>query len=175
VGEFVSDGADTFLEWDVLRMPAASLTADAADTVEACQAACSGSTLGCQYYVFTSYQASGSRCQLRLTGAPIAKVAFAGEDAPAAPLLFFEVSESVYTVYAAADAADAGGVGTTLNTYTTFDAALSACDFGSTCVGFAWTGTTWRTFRGQKWEGATGKVRVVGETLNSWIAEPRAN
>jgi hypothetical protein len=42
-------------------------------------------------------------------------------------------------------------------------------------VGFAWTGTTWRTFAGTKWEGATGKVRVVGETLNSWIAEPSAN
>ena len=80
MGEFVSDGSVTTLEWDILQVPASSLTADAANTVEDCQAACSDSTLGCQYYVFTSYEAEGSRCQLRLSGAAITKVAFGGPD-----------------------------------------------------------------------------------------------
>jgi hypothetical protein len=209
VGEFVSDGSVTTLEWDILKMPASALTANAADTVEACQAACSGDS-GCQYYEFTSYNVAGSRCKLRTAGgtassavvevfafdaqncadrctwydncvshtydgievctltaagagpqqaAAIAKLDFAGENAPATALLFFEAREGLYTVYAAADANDAEGVGETLHSYTTF----------------AWTGTFWRSFAGTKWEGATGKVRVVGETLNSWIAEPSAN
>jgi hypothetical protein len=147
-------------------------TPNNANTLEACQAACSNSPLGCQYFLFTAYNAAGSRCKLRLTGSAITKLAFAGENAPTDPLLFFEVKESMYTVYAAADAADAASVGNTINSYTTFEATLEACNGSSTCMGFAWTGTTWRTFAGIKWEGRTGKVRVVGETLNSWIAEP---
>ena len=175
MGEFLSDGSVTTLEWDVITMAPSVFTDDAAGSVEACQAACSSSTSGCQYFLFVSYNAAGTKCKLRLTGAAIAKLAFAGEDAPSAPLLFFEAKESLYTVYAAVDAADAAAVGTSLHTYTTFAATRLACDGDLSCVGFAWTGTTWRTFAGTKWEGATGKVRVVGETLNSWIAEPTAN
>ena len=176
MGEFVSDGATTTLEWDVIPMgTAAGLdAAPTATSLDACQAACSASTK-CQYFVFRDYEAAASRCKLRLAAAPISRLKFAGEDAPSAPLLFFEVKESLYTVYAAVNAADAAAVGTTIHaSYTTFDTTRLACNSDLSCVGFAWTGTTWRTFAGTKWEGAIGKVRVVGETLNSWIAEPMA-
>jgi hypothetical protein len=175
VGEFLSDGSVTTLEWDVIAMAPSVFTDNDADSVEECQAACSSSTSGCQYFLFVSYNTAGAKCKLRLTGAAIAKLEFIGEDAPAAPLLFFEVKESLYTAYAAVDAADALAVGTSLHTYTAFEATRLACNADASCVGFAWTGATWRTFAGTKWEGATGKVRVVGETLNSWIAEPDAN
>jgi hypothetical protein len=147
--------------------------APTATSLDACQAACSASTK-CQYFVFRDYEAAASRCKLRLAAAPISRLKFAGEDAPSAPLLFFEVKESLYTVYAAKSAADAETVGETLDSFKSFAAARNACDGDLSCVGFAWTGTTWRTFAGTKWEGAIGKVRVVGETLNSWIAEPMA-
>ena len=173
VGEFVSDGATTTLEWDIIPMGAnaALEAAPAATTLGACQAACSASSQ-CQYFVFRDYEAAASRCKLRLAGGPIAKLAFAGEDAPATPQLFLEVKESLYTVYAAKSAADAEAVGETLSTFKAFGAARKACDGDLSCVGFSWNTTHWRTFAGVKWEGAIGKVRVVGETLNSWIAEP---
>ncbi|GBF88748.1 hypothetical protein Rsub_01649 [Raphidocelis subcapitata] len=177
VGEFVSDGATTTLEWDVIEMAPAVFTDDAAASVEDCQLACHDSALGCQYFEFRAYASAGSQCKLRLTGADIAKLAFAGEDAPATSLLFLEVKESLYTVYDAADAADATSVGATItaSSSATFAAVRASCNGDLSCVGFSWNTTHWRTFAGVKWEGAIGKVRVVGETLNSWIAEPISN
>ena len=174
MGEFVSDGNTTTLEWDVIEMDPAVFTNNAAADIDACQLACSTSVLGCQYYVFVDYATAGTKCRLRLAGAPIAKLAFNGEDAPATSLLFLEVKESLYTVYNAASAADATAVGATItaSSSATFASVRASCDGDLSCVGFSWNTTHWRTFAGVKWEGAFGKVRVVGETLNSWIAEP---
>jgi hypothetical protein len=86
----------------------------------------------------------------------------------------FEVKAGIYAAYLAKDAADAGGVGTSIATnHATFDAAKTACDTNPACAGFANTAADrWRTFAAARWSMVIGKVRVVGATLNSWVADP---
>ena len=77
-------------------------------------------------------------------------------------------------MYAARDAADANTVGAATLKTGTWDAVKTFCDATPACVGMAVgaTANSWRAFSGTKWEGATGKVRVVGEALNSWVSDP---
>ena len=84
----------------------------------------------------------------------------------------FEVKEGQYVAYDAGSSASAAAIGTTLlDTYTTFALAKTACDGNTACAGFANTGSAlWRTFQGVKNAGTVGKIRVVGEAINSWIA-----
>ena len=90
------------------------------------------------------------------------------------PLCKTQVKQGQYAVYAAKDHADAA-IGNTLTAGATdFATVKTFCDNSALCMGMSVAGTagTWRAFSGSKWEGAVGKVRVVGETINSWIATP---
>ena len=54
-----------------------------------------------------------------------------------------------------------------------FLATRSACDWKSNCIGLTWDPVNqWQGFKGMLWEGAVGKVRVVGNALNSWVRIP---
>ena len=59
-----------------------------------------------------------------------------------------QVKAGSYAAYLVTTAAKAD-VGDTITTHATYAAAKSSCDAKSTCVGFAWNGTTWRTFAGK--------------------------
>jgi len=169
VGEFPSDGTDNFLEWDILSMGDGILLGSSQPTVADCQDACK-QDLACQYFAYyTTYNPDGvNNCYLRSAAAAIAKV-----DATTTLRIMFEVKEGIYAAYVAKDGADALAVGDTLATFDTFDLAKASCDATASCAGFArGTASTYRTFAGKKWEDAVGKVRVVGATLNSWVAEP---
>lgn len=54
-----------------------------------------------------------------------------------------------------------------------FKATRTACNKAPDCIGLTWDfATGWRTFKGALWEDAVGKVRVVGNAINSWVAIP---
>jgi hypothetical protein len=155
-------------------MAAGVLTGSAVADVAACQLACK-TDLTCQYFAFYDYNPDGTNnCFLRLAAAPLAKITFDVKSPSTNFTIMFEVKAGIYAAYLAKDAADAGGVGTSIATnHATFDAAKTACDTNPACAGFANTAASvWRTFSAAKWEGAVGKVRAVGPTLNSWVAEP---
>jgi hypothetical protein len=175
VGQFVTDGnLPSYLPWD--RIANAGTTASTGITDRAaCQAACAANAK-CQYFEFYNYTVSGDQCFLRLAAADIAKPAGMVAGANADPYVLFEVKTGLYATYAAADFAEGGSIGTTIGSGLTFAAAKDACDKDPACIGFANTAATdtWRTFAGEKWEDVTGKVRVVGEAINAWIAEPAA-
>lgn len=81
-------------------------------------------------------------------------------------------------VYKALSVTDAVGIGSTLQSNIgTFESARSSCNRAALCTGFAYVDSVnkWRTFSGIFWEGAVGKVRVVGEAINSWIVEQDGN
>jgi hypothetical protein len=47
------------------------------------------------------------------------------------------------------------------------------CKADPSCVGLTYEAATkWRTFAGQKWEGATSKYRVAGEAIDPWVPLP---
>ena len=82
-------------------------------------------------------------------------------------------------MYLANNQTDADGMGETIATgYTSRAAALAACDRIAECVGATFSSGAgaagWRTFFAILWEGSVGRVRVVGETINSWLDEPSA-
>lgn len=89
-------------------------------------------------------------------------------------ILFLQVDGGHYTVYAALDAADADNLGRQIVIYPSFAEAKSVCDVSAACIGMSY-GTKWRTFGGSLWQGSVAKVKVVGETINSWIQEPSAD
>lgn len=78
--------------------------------------------------------------------------------------------------YAGESVADVDAVGATIDaaTHTTRAAAAAACDRDPACVGVSHAAGSgfWRTFAGLRWEGAVGRVRAVGETVNSWVPGP---
>jgi hypothetical protein len=157
-------------------MAAGVLTGSTVADVAACQLACKAD-LKCQYFAFYNYNdaITGHNCYLRKAAATIAKITTPADlKSPGSSgfIIMFEVKAGIYTAYLAKDAADAGSVGTLIGNPANFDAAKTACDADAKCVGFSYNGAAWRTFAAAKWEGAVGKVRVVGETLNSWVAEP---
>ena len=72
----------------------------------------------------------------------------------------------MYAVYAAVDSQDAASIGTTLRVG---DAAniRAFCDATSACIGVS-VGSdpkVWRALGALRWEGAFGKIRLVGESL----------
>ena len=177
MGEFVTDGDQpSFLPWDIIDINTTTyLDVQATVTSQTdCQAACAAEPK-CQYVVWSNYSVSGAnddQCYLKLATADIAKIA--GTD-PAAytNTILFEVKEGQYAVYAAKDATDAANIGGASLSTGTFAAVKIFCDATPACIGMAaTTANTWRAFGGLKWEGAVGKVRVVGETINSWISTP---
>lgn len=87
----------------------------------------------------------------------------------------FEVGAGSYVVYPA-DKAEVGGIGTQgAATYAIIKDVKIYCDGSAACIGFVWDGSSFKTFSGMLWEGSVGKVRAVGEFINSWISEPSAN
>lgn len=174
MGEFTTDGnLPNQLTWDIIPMDAGSLTVQPTVTTRtACQALCSGDDR-CQYFAWYDYNVtagSQTQCFTRRAAAAVAPIAgFAPTTSTNAVL--FEVKEGLYAVYAATDAAT---IGTTISTGLPWSTAKPACDGNPACVGLA-VGSganSWRLFGAADWEGATGKVKVVGPTLNSWVAEP---
>jgi hypothetical protein len=117
-------------------------------------------------------------CYVRAVGGAIPPLTGAaapagGWDAPASPLVAFEVREGLYAVYPAAPGevvgtALAGGGPRSL------DAAKAACDASAECVGIHGTSNGWALFGAAKREGVVGKVRVVGENLQPWVPLPAA-
>lgn len=79
-------------------------------------------------------------------------------------------------MYLALDGPDADGMGNTLAVnITSLSAATAACDRLSECAGVTFSAASqWRTFTAILWEGAVGRTRTVGETINSWLPEPSA-
>jgi hypothetical protein len=56
---------------------------------------------------------------------------------------------------------------------TTFGAARDSCNAGTGCVGLTYDAASkWRTFGGERREGATGKYRTVGEAIDPWMPAP---
>ncbi|KAI8467373.1 MAG: hypothetical protein J3K34DRAFT_523771 [Monoraphidium minutum] len=174
VGEFSSDASmQNFMPWDVIPMTTLEVSND--DTVEDCHAACEGSPR-CQYYEFYDYPDPGARCFLRLADADIGKVEIVEDGPGAGSYVLFEIDAARYVVYAAKSQADADSIGNTLATnFTSRASALAECDSSAACVGATFSAATlWRTFGAALWEGAVGRVRAVGETINSWVPEPSA-
>ena len=59
---------------------------------------------------------------------------------------------------------------------TNFKASRTACDKKPECIGLTYDATDkWRGFKGGLWEGAVGKVRVMGEFINTWVPDPIGN
>lgn len=175
--EFVTDAdRPSHLYYDIIPMAPDSLTVQPNITaLDGCQAACTGNAR-CTYFVHYGYNATGateaSQCLHRLQAAAV--TAIAGFDPENATLaILFEVREDLYTVYPAFNADDAFAAGVTLATGLNWEAARSTCRSMSPCVGMSvsTTANSWRLFSGMRWEGAVGKVRVVGAALNSWVPD----
>ena len=95
---------------------------------------------------------------------------------PAAPLplpLTPQIREGSYVAY---PKTASERIGTTLAlgvSTTDFKASRTACDKAPACIGLTWDATAkWRGFGGTLWEDAIGKVRVVGNAINSWVPIP---
>jgi hypothetical protein len=85
--------------------------------------------------------------------------------------LLLEVKEGQYATYKMAQTKVAVGDAYGATT-TDFADAKAACDGASKCAGIYWNGAAWHTFSGKTWWNVIGKVRVVGETVNPWVADP---
>jgi hypothetical protein len=196
--QFVTDSGNlqNFLSYDVISMPASTLvfqTGAAAASQAACQDGC-GADSNCQYAVWFEPAASSPdgvhQCFWRDAGAsvvaPSARIGgvsagapwpAAKWDAPAANgfvggIVLFEVKEGAYVAYPATTSETIGETVTFAAAPTTFAGWKAACDGSATCIGLQWTGTSWRAFKGALQEGAVGKVRAVGNAINSWVAIP---
>lgn len=170
VPEFPNDGADNDLAYDVIAMSEAALTVTADDSLTACQQACHVDA-ACQYYVFYDYKPTTQRCGLRN------KVAYSTVNLndTSKSYVLFEADKGTYIGYDA-HPTDAASLGEPLSAYSTLTQAEQACSASEACAGIKFVHTEpsspWKTFKGTKWEGATGKVRATGENINPWAAEP---
>lgn len=80
-----------------------------------------------------------------------------------------QISYGRYVAYEA-HPSDAESLGQPLKDYATLRPALTACTADVTCIGLkSAPAGAWRTFAGTQWEGVTGKVRVVGESIDVWV------
>ena len=175
IGEFPTDAGtmENGLDWDYIKFPASSLTAvTGADDEAACQATCAGEPR-CQYFEFRDYKAAGDRCRYKLAAAPIAPV----DITSTGNYVMFEVATRAYVVYTATDGAEADGTGETMGSpYALLAAAKDACDAADACAGISYSATSgsFRLFKGTLFDFTVGKVRAVGETINSWLPLPDA-
>ena len=86
-----------------------------------------------------------------------------------------QIAPRTYVVYAATNAAEADATGDTIQDgYSLLSAAKDACDAQDACDGITYstTASVWRTFQGTLFDNTVAKVKVVGETINSWLPEP---
>jgi hypothetical protein len=82
----------------------------------------------------------------------------------------FEIREGQYAVYNASQSevigvAIAGGPHS-------LAAAKTACEADATCVGIHGKAGGWTLFAATKREDVIGKIRVVGENIQSWVSLP---
>ena len=188
-GEFITDSsnAQNFLWWDIIAHSGAGSalvdkTATAFDTLAECQVGC-GTDNSCQYFEF---YATGSpsgvdnscfwRVVTDLTAARIGDnqtEAWWNVPTGVDGIVLFEIREGSYVVY---PKVATEVIGTTLNLGTSnadFKATRTACDKAPDCIGLTWDGSNgWRPFKGALWEDAVGKVRVVGDAINTWANVP---
>lgn len=174
-GEYTTDKDvfDNAQAWDLIPMDATQLALqDTLATVVACQEACSASD-NCQYMAFYRTGApdgdGNNKCYFRLAGA-IAPVTADNWDAPSQALVAFEIREGQYVVYKATDAEQIG-VPLTTTPVGLFDA-KAACEKNRECVGMKGTSAGWTLFGAIQREDAIGKIRVVGENIQSWVPLP---
>jgi hypothetical protein len=161
------------LEWDILTTGSALEAATSDATISDCQAACKLSN-ECIYFQFNYTGNTG--CQLLKAGGDVSArpTDFDGVtvDSPASAWLLLEVKAGSYAVYKVTTAAKANVGDTITGTHTTYAAAKAECDSKSSCAGFAWNLSNWRTFAGKKWLNFIGKPRTFGPAVDPWVAEP---
>jgi hypothetical protein len=157
------------LEWDILTVPDAAFTANGNTTINTCQGACKTNP-ACVYFEFNS-TAPGT-CRL-LEASDVTRPATNAltTAGPTDYWLLLEVKEGQYATYKMAQTKVAVGDAYGATT-TDFADAKAACDGASKCAGIYWNGAAWHTFSGKTWWNVIGKVRVVGETVNPWVADP---
>lgn len=166
--EFMTDASRLSMTYSHIPMAEAAFDTTASNvTVSACQALCEADG-GCQYYTWRDDGGGASTCKLRGGGRGAADV-FA-----ASPAALFEISEGQYVAYAA-DPTDYASLGADLSTFASFADAKASCDVTAACVGIKSDGAgNWKSFRGALSEFVSSKVRVRGESINPWVAEPSA-
>lgn len=177
--EFTTDaayGMENDEAWDTISMgPSLQLQA-ALNSLSACQSGCSASAM-CIYLEWQEWRGAGNEaqmCHFKLAGGVSSPNTFGDE---LADYIIFEIAVGRYATYLAVAGEDVDLVGETIDStsYATRQVAIDACNQQEACIGIthkSGASNNWRTFKGTKREGAVGKVRVVGEAINPWIAEP---
>ncbi|KAI8470423.1 MAG: hypothetical protein J3K34DRAFT_521329 [Monoraphidium minutum] len=183
-GEFITDGASeqNFLWWDIILHNDSSrlelTTTTPPNTKEACQTACSGDAQ-CQYFVFydKSVTYGDNTCYLRKAG-DLTRIGNGTTDdawwnEPGMSIVLFEIKEGSYVVYPKYAAETIGEPLSLTGSTSDFKAMRTACDNHQSCIGLTYdVGAGWQGFKGTLWEDAVGKVRVKGESINSWVRIP---
>lgn len=95
VGEFPSDGLYNYQSWDLIPMPATSLTVQPLlNTIADCQGGCSAEGR-CQYFEYYDGNAAGGKCYFRLGLSNVTQLKMADVGGswavPSMPLVFLEV------------------------------------------------------------------------------------
>ena len=87
-----------------------------------------------------------------------------------------QIREGTYVVYPKTESEVIGttvALGVASND---FKASRTACDKKPECIGLTYDTTDhWRGFKGGLWESSVGKVKVVGEMINTWVPDPIGN
>jgi hypothetical protein len=131
-----------------------------------------------QYFAFFGtggpqpFNGGNSQCYMRLAGriAPLNATVVGSWDAPSTPLVAFEARGGQYVVYPA--------VGTEVigvpmpNAAQGLAAAKVACDADRECVGMKGNSSGWTLFGAVQQPDAIGKIRVVGDNIQSWVPLP---
>jgi hypothetical protein len=191
-GEYTTDKDvfDNQQAWDLIPLDGL-VHKTAATSIIACQELCS-TTATCQYFAF---YAEGGNMDYPSTGAADAgknQCYFKeGDVTPVAvttsttdSLVAFEIREGQYVVYKSSSAEQVGVTLTT--TGQSLFAAKAECEANRECVGIAANtivvpangptpavvATGWTLFGAVKREGAIGKIRVIGENIQTWVPLP---
>ncbi|KIY98966.1 hypothetical protein MNEG_8996 [Monoraphidium neglectum] len=94
------------------------------------------------------------------------------------PIVLFEIKDGSYVIYPMKPGETIGSDLSSTATFSginpgSFSAMRAACDRDAQCIGLTIDPPSrWRPFAGRTWEGAVGKVRLVGTAINSWIRVP---
>lgn len=193
-GEYTTDKDvfDNAQAWDLIPLDKL-VHKTVPQTVADCQQLCTDTT-DCQYFAFYAeggnmeYPAAAdpmagkNQCYLRIASTAVVNVTTSFDT----PAVAFEIREGQYVVYEA-DANEQIGVTLTTTGQSLF-AAKAACEANRECVGIAANTVVvpetapnagdavkavgWTLFGAVKREGAIGKIRVVGENIQSWVPLP---
>jgi hypothetical protein len=149
------------------------------NSVRACQEACSAPNSQCQYLAFYAVGGPGNggegvnECYFRVGSTAKKAVTASTTDS----LVAFEIREGQYVVYEASPTEEIGVPLTT--TGQSLFQAKAACEAHRACVGIAANTMVngapvsgWTLFGATLREGAIGKIRVVGENIQSWVPLP---